>query len=174
MKRFMSMILLVLFWLCQSCFAAENASHLYPKYLYDDENYIICDGHMGTAWYVDKNSIAVEMETDDDCILSVTVVSASYEDHRPPYGMDDIRATKSKQYEFLYDFDEKKMYIAADRENDRPGYSALQYDRFIYIKQYGATWRYIDPRGCWADIGIIKPVALEAYRSEYGMEFHTN
>lgn len=173
MKRVMVMILLVLFWLCQPCFATEYAGHLYPKYLYDDENYIICDGHMGTAWYVDKSSIVVEMETDDDCILSMTVISVSYDDHRPPYGVDDIRETKSKQYEFLYDFDEKKIFIASDREHDRHGYSDLQYARFVYIEQYGTTWRYIDPRGCWADVGIIKPAALEAYRSEYGTEFFT-
>ena len=173
MTRFIGMAFLIVFCLCRPCFAVEYAGHGYPKYLYDDENYILCDCKMGTAWYVDRGSVEVETETDDECILSVTVVSVLYEDHRPPYAVDDIREAKSRQYEFLYDFNAKKIYIASDREHDRRGYSALQYDRFVYIEQYGTMWRYIDPNGCWADVGIIKQAALEAYRSEYGMEFYT-
>lgn len=163
--KLMSILFFVLFWLCEPCLAADYIGQ-YPKYLNDDENYIICDGHMGTAWYVDLSSIEVEHETDDDRILSVTVISATYNDHQDnqPFGVDDIRDTKSKQYEFLYDFNEKKIYIANGQHKNH----------FLYIERYGTTWRYIDPKGCWADVGIIKYAAIEAYRSEYGMEFYTN
>ena len=54
---------------CNLGFSRGYAGPLYPEYLYGDENYVICDGHMGTAWYVDKNSVAVEEETDEDVPL---------------------------------------------------------------------------------------------------------
>ena len=31
------------------------ADNLYPDYLNGDSNYILCDGHMGYAWYVDDS-----------------------------------------------------------------------------------------------------------------------
>ena len=37
--------------------AAVSAN--YPTYLNGDRNFIRCDGHMGTAWYVDASSLNV-------------------------------------------------------------------------------------------------------------------
>ncbi len=146
------------------CFSAEHTWHLYPQYLHNDENYIYCDGHMGTAWYVDRSSISVEEETDDECILSVTVVAATYNDHqtKEPFGVDDIRKEETKQYTFLYDLDEQDIYYA----------SGLKRNHFSFIERHGRKWRYIDPDGCWADVGIIKPVAIEIYKEQYNHDFY--
>ncbi len=164
MKRLLMIVVLLFACFCNPCFATEYAGHWYPKYLHDDENYIYCDSHMGTAWYVDRNSIEVEQETDNDCILSVTVISVTYNDHQnnQPFGVEDIRKIDSKQYTFLYDFDEGKMYYASDWGGDR----------FVFIERYDTTWRYIKHSACWADVGIIKYAAIEAYRSIYGTGFY--
>ena len=47
------MILLIgLLWaLLLSC------GHAYQGYLGGNPNFVLCDGHMGTAWYVDRRSL---------------------------------------------------------------------------------------------------------------------
>ncbi len=53
---------------------------------------------------------------------------------------------------FYYNYDIRKMYI--DRN---PNYG---------------NWRYIDPKGCWADTGIIMPAGEKAFELAYGIEFY--
>ncbi len=163
MKRLLPIVILLFICFCPPCFATEYRGQ-YPKYLFDDEDYIICDCHMGTAWYVDKTSVSVEEDSDDERILSFTVVSATYNDHHDmkPYGIDDIRKIEYKQFEFLYDLNEGEIYYA----------STWGRNRFLFINRHDRTWRYIDPDACWADVGIVKYAAIEAYRSIYGTGFY--
>ena len=159
-------IVVLLFVLCVAnvCFATEYVGKQSPKHLYDDEDYIICDWRMGTAWYVDKTSIVVEEDTGNERVLSVEVVEAAYADHHnmQPYEVDEVLRTEAENYLFLYNLDEKKMYIAYGQNKDH----------FVYIDRDGIPWRYIDPHGCWADVGIVKYAAIEAYRSMYGEKFN--
>ena len=174
MNRRLLIIILGAVCFCNPCFAGEYVEPLYPQYLHGDENFILCDGHTGTAWYVDKSSVVVEEETDNVCVLSVEVVSAKYADHRPPYCEEDIQGIEYRQYEFLYNLDVQKMYIVSDKERDAMRHHASQYNRWVYANWDDRTWRYIDPHGCWADVGIIKYAAIEAYRTIYGTDFYSD
>ena len=53
---------------------------------------------------------------------------------------------------FFYNYDMQRMYI--DRHpND-------------------GDWRYLDPKGSWAEIGIAHPAGKIAFRLAYGMDFY--
>ena len=177
LKKAVLLIFAMAFMMMQHvCFASgsetANASDWYPQYLHDDENYILSDCHMGTVWYVDKDSIETVSETENERILAVAVAGATYADHRPPYNMDDIRHIEYIQYEFLYDLDERKIYVASEKESDAMHYSDIQFNRFVYIDRDDTEWRYIDPHGCWADVGIIKNASLAAYKEQYNHDFY--
>jgi hypothetical protein len=133
-------------------YATEYVGYWYPKYLYDDENYIICDARMDTGWYVDKSSIVLEKEDDNRIILSVTVIGAKYRNHydKQPFALYDIESKYSTDYLYLYDLDAKD----------------------IYILQETGEWKYIDPNGSWADVGIILHVATKTYEVQYGTDFY--
>ena len=55
MKRF-CLLLIGLFVFSLSAVGFAN----YPMYLNGDRDLILCDGHMGTAWYVDRTSLVVQ------------------------------------------------------------------------------------------------------------------
>ena len=48
LKNFFMLLSMLSIMMC-SCTAFAN----YPTHLYGDKNFILCDGHMGSAWYVD-------------------------------------------------------------------------------------------------------------------------
>ena len=54
--------------------AAVSAN--YPMYLNGDRNFIRCDGHMGTAWYVDRTSLVVQQYEPPQYIIAVNVLPA--------------------------------------------------------------------------------------------------
>ena len=54
--------------------AAVSAN--YPMYLNGDRNFIRCDGHMGTAWYVDRTSLVVQKYEPSQYIIAVNVLTA--------------------------------------------------------------------------------------------------
>ena len=51
------------------------ASANYPTHLNGNANYILVDGHMGTAWYVDKSSLVVQKYEPPQYIIAVNVES---------------------------------------------------------------------------------------------------
>ena len=74
-------------------------------YLWDDENYPCVRGHNSDgAWYVDKSSVYVEMESPSQCILRILVY------HTPQYHNNDMMTGSVSLYRYLYDKDEGKMY----------------------------------------------------------------
>ncbi len=133
-------------------YATEYVGYWYPKYLYDDENYIICDAHMDTGWYIDKSSIALEKEDDNQIILSVTVVGARYKNHhdKQPFAIHDIESKYSADYLYLYDINTKEIYVWQDNDE----------------------WKYLDPNGSWANAGIRLYAAAKTYEVQYGARFY--
>ncbi len=55
MQRTLSVLIGLVVLLTASAAFAE-----YPKYLGGDRNYILCDGHMGVGFYVDRSSLNVQ------------------------------------------------------------------------------------------------------------------
>lgn len=54
-KKFFMLLSMLSIMMC-SCTAFAN----YPTHLYGDKNFILCDGHMGSAWYVDRRSTEIK------------------------------------------------------------------------------------------------------------------
>ena len=80
----------------------EPAQH--PR-LWDDENYqAIWSHYWEGAWYVDKSSVYVEMESPSQCILRILAF------HLPRFHSNDIMLGNIYSYRFLYDKKEGKMY----------------------------------------------------------------
>ena len=141
MKRIL-MLLLGLLVFAVSGVAFAN----YPMYLNGDRNFIRCDGHMGTAWYVDRSSLVVQEYEPPQYIIAVNVVSVQDADMGNT-AIHDVRTMR-----FFYNYDMQRMYI--DRHpND-------------------SDWRCLNPNGCWAEIGIAHPAGKIAFRLAYGMDFY--
>ena len=122
------------------------AEAIYSKNLGGDPNYVLCDGHMGTAWYVDASSLDVQMYAPPQYIIAVNVVSVQDADMGNT-AIHDVRTMR-----FFYNYDMQHMYV--DR---RPS---------------DGDWRYLDPKVCWADIGITHPAGKIAFRLAYGRDFY--
>ena len=82
MKKIFSMCLFMLVMVIGSVASAN-----YPTHFNGNANYILVDGHMGTAWYVDKSSLVVQKYEPPQYIIAVNVVSArsAYDDERDFY-----------------------------------------------------------------------------------------
>ena len=46
----------------------------YPTYLNGDRNFILVDGHMGVAWYVDRSSLKVNQYLPPHYIIMIPVI----------------------------------------------------------------------------------------------------
>ena len=55
---------------------ASVASANYPYYLNGNSDYVRVDGHMGTAWYIDKTSLVNQMYAPPYYKLAINVVTA--------------------------------------------------------------------------------------------------
>lgn len=117
----------------------------YPEHLNGDSNYILCDGHMGSAWYVDRSSLNVQKYAPPQYIIAVNVVTVNDADK------GNTAISKVKTYRFFYNSDFVRMYI--DRNlND--------------------NWSYINPDGSWAETGIVMPTGEIAFALAYGYKFY--
>jgi hypothetical protein len=148
MKRIL-MLLLGLLVFAVSGVAFAN----YPMYLNGDRNFIRCDGHMGTAWYVDRSSLVVQEYEPPQYIIAVDVVTA-----RSAVGNEDDfysggsgMVTDVRTMRFLYDWDACAMYAWNDAEMD---------------------WYYLPPTGSWAETGISMPAGEIAFALAYRMKFY--
>lgn len=117
----------------------------YPQYLNGDPNFILCDGHMGVGFYVDKSSLNVEKYEPPQYIIAVNVVSVEDADQ------GNINISNVKTYRFFYNYDLRKMYV------DRDGSS---------------NWRYLSPDGSWAETGVVMPAGEKAFELAYRMNFY--
>ncbi len=113
-----------------------SAEPTYYPYLNGDRNYINCGAHMGIYYYVLRDSINIESCDEEECILSIDIADVEIESQRPPIVTHEepIIRRVSTLY-FLYDFNDKQMYVdATDYFN-----SDLYRDKWYPLK-YGASF----------------------------------
>ena len=70
MKNLRAFILLIGFFVLGSVLPLQAA---YDYHLNGDHNFVFVDGHMGTAWYLDKSSLIVEQYAPPQYIIAVNV-----------------------------------------------------------------------------------------------------
>lgn len=126
----------------------------YPKYLNGDTNYVLVDGHMGNAYYVDKSSLVVQKYDPPQYIIAVNVVTANsaYDDAKDFYergGQGKIIDTHV--YRFFYNWDRTEMYW------DNTGHNG---------------WQYLSPNASWAETRIKMPAGEMAFYLAYNMKFY--
>ena len=131
--------------------AAVSAN--YPTYLNGDRNFIRCDGHMGTAWYVDASSLNVLRYEPPEYVIAVNVVTArsAIGDEDDFYSGGSGMVTDVRTMRFLYDWDACAMYAWNDAEMD---------------------WYYLPPGGSWAETGITMPAGEIAFYLAYHTKFY--
>lgn len=128
---------------------ASIASAEYPTYLNGDRNLIICHGHMGTAWYVDRSSLVVQKYAPPQYIIAVNIVEAvgvggnviDFYDGGPG------KIVKVKTMRFFYNWDLREMY---------------------YDTTGSDGWKYLNPHG----YGIRQPAGEIAFYLAYKMRFY--
>ena len=125
-----------------NAFANENP---YGAHLGGNERYILVDGHMGTAWYLDKDSLYVERYEPPQCIIIADICTVERADR----GNTAISRVETKR--FFYNWELLEMYV--DRNGD-------------------ADWRYLDPQGSWAETGIVLPAGEMAFYTVCGLRFY--
>ncbi len=96
----------------------------YPTYLKGNRSYILCGGHMGVGWYLDKSSLVVKESNAPHYLIAVDVVEVANADR------DQTRITHRNNLRYSYEWDQRKMY------------------RFLDGK-----WYYIPPVGSMAQTG---------------------
>jgi len=148
MRRFIFILVGVLM-LCFSSVANAN----YPIYLNGDRNLILCDGHMGMAWYVDRTTLNVQKYEPPQYIITVNVVSASsaYNNEEDFYNGGKGKIKDVRRMRFFYNWDLRKMYI------DTTGKDG---------------WRLLSPNGSWAESGVVMPAGELAFYLAYNMKFY--
>ena len=148
----MKKILFHLLFLFLAVAALPSAHANYPTYLNGDGNFILVDGHMGTAWYVDRSSLVVQSYNPPSYIIAVNVVSAhsAIDEERDFYHGGEGTVTGIKTYRFSYDWDSRSMYV----DNGSQG------------------WSYLNPWGSWAETGIRMPAGEMAFALAYGLRFY--
>lgn len=127
----------------------------YPLFWRDNKNYPIVFGHTGTAFYLDKTSINIELNAPPYYIITAVTVNVSNSgvspDH-PKYNKDETpRDTRS--YKFFYDEKEINM-----REKYSPTFD----------------WRYLRPQGCNAESGFFMWVGEAVFYVATGRKFYGN
>lgn len=145
MKRVQKLVVILTTLLLIQVTSIALAYAPYPIYLGEDHNFVLCDGHMGTAWYVDKSSLTVQKYEPPQYIIAVNVVRVDQADE----GNTAIVDVKTDR--FFYNYDSRKMYF------DRNGNS---------------TWVYLDPQGSWAETGIRMPAGEIAFALAYNLKFY--
>ena len=148
MKRF-CLLLIGLFVFSLSAVGFAN----YPMYLNGDHDLILCDGHMGTAWYVDRTSLVVQKYEPPQYIIAVNVLTA-----RSAIGNEDDfysggrgTVTDVRTMRFFYNWDLRQMYVAKEGADD---------------------WRLLPPQGSWAETGISMPAGEIAFYLAYHTKFY--
>ena len=145
MKTKVQKIALLVGMLWIAMLAMVGAYSAYPAHLGGNPNYILCDGHMGVAWYVDRSSLVVQKYEPPQYIIAVNVVRTYDADK----GSTVIQGVETKR--FFYNIDLRQMYVDSDGTNN---------------------WRYLNPNGSWAATGVSMPAGEIAFALAYGMKFY--
>ena len=127
----------------------------YPLFWRGNKNYPIVFGHTGTAFYLDKSSINIELNAPPYYIITavtVNVLNSGVSPDHPKYNKDETpRDTRS--YKFFYDEDEMDM---------REKYSPT------------TEWRYMRPQGINAESGFFMWVGEAVFYVATGRKFYGN
>lgn len=134
----LSMILMLAF--SSTCWAD------YPIYLNGDPNYILCDGHMGTGFYLNKNSLQRE-GADSDYVVYTTF---------------EVLAVPDADRGQVAQFDRLQYYMGYDRDS---------YKMYRYIESRD-QWKYIDYTGPSAVTRIVMPAGEMAYYLCFSRKFY--
>ena len=121
-------LLLVVAFCCFVFSGFNTANANYPVHLNGDPNFILVDGHMGTAWYLDRSSLNVQKYAPPHYIIAVNIVSVRNADR----GNSDINSVTTKR--FLYNWNTRDMYVERNLN--------------------ASDWRYLRPNGSWAETGV--------------------
>ena len=133
---------LILFGLLS--FQSNVQASPYPNHLNGDPDYVLTDGHMGTAWYMKKSSLNVELYDPPIYIISVSLYTINNADRGNTTYRDIITCR------FRYDWNNRAMYVET-------GYN---------------EWYYLNPHGSWAETGIRMPTGEMAFYMTYGKRFY--
>lgn len=109
-----------------------NAGGIYPDYLYDNPNYPIVTGRMGSAVYIDKTSATSLLNTDDEFIAAATFIRYNVDksEQGNPYTVFFYQTINPRQRDY------KKMHINGYTMTLPPYEKGVYYTSF----DYGATW----------------------------------
>ena len=135
-------LICVLMLLCMMMLSA-TAFAGYSSHLGGDSNFILCDGHMGTAWYVDRSSLNVQQYAPPEYTIAVNVCTV------PNADQGNTAISKVSTMRFFYNYNARSMFI------DRNG-----------------SWRHLNPNGSWAETGITMPAGEIAFYLAYHMRFY--
>lgn len=139
-------LLLVVAFCCFVFGGFNTANANYPVHLNGDPNFILVDGHMGTAWYLDRSSLNVQKYAPPHYIIAVNIVSVRNADR----GNTDINSVTTKR--FLYNWNTRDMYVERNLN--------------------ASDWEYLRPNGSWAETGITMPTGEMALYIAYSMKFY--
>ncbi|TCS81414.1 hypothetical protein [Pectinatus cerevisiiphilus] len=108
----MKKVMFVLLGLCIISLSQIAFANPYPKYLNGDTNFVMCLGHNGTGWYVDKSSLEVEKYAPPQYIIAVNVVRVDNVD-KGNIDISDIQTLR-----FFYNYNLRRMYVDQDGNSD--------------------------------------------------------
>ena len=128
--------------------ALSSVTFAYPAHLNGDSNYILCDGHMGGGYYVDRSSLVVKQYKPPVYIIAVDVVSV------PDADSGKTKISTVKTYHFMYRYDQRNMYVPMEDPNS------------------DLDWRYLKPNGTHAETGVAMPAGEIAFYLAYNMRFY--
>ena len=141
--------LLLLITLIFSIFFSNSAiaGGIYADHLNGDPNFILVDGHMSSAWYIDRSSLVVQKYAPPQYIIAVNVITVNN------YERGNRSISKVTTMRFLYNWSTKDMFIDRNLNNN---------------------WRHLRPNGPWSDTGIVRPAGEMAFYLAYNLKFHGN
>ena len=147
LKKVLLLVLAVV--IIQGATTAECAP---SQFLFGDENYIYCTGHTGVLFYADKSSVDIMEYDPPEYMIAIDVVAASdmYKRSKIDLEPDRTYISEPKTYIFLYDSDNKEIYIWNEEKQE---------------------WKFVKPDGAWADSGIPLSVSRLAFKIAYGIKF---
>ncbi len=125
-----------------------SVTFAYPAHLNGDSNYILCAGHMGGGYYVDRSSLVVKQYKPPVYIIAVDVVSV------PDADSSKTKISAVKTYHFMYRYDQRNMYVPMEDPNS------------------DLDWRYLKPNGTYAETGVAMPAGEIAFYLAYNMRFY--
>jgi len=128
--------------------ALSSVTFAYPAHLNGDRNYILCDGNQGYGRYINRNSLSVKKYAPPEYIIAVEVVTV------PDADMGKVKISERVQYGFLYNYNQRKMYVIVDSDHD------------------GYAWVYLDPNKQTSGTRVTTSIGEMAFYLAYKIPFY--